>query len=77
VPADFCLDFQEIGPRALMGLGPGSHKPMAGAYVAEALQWRGDCLDYMNSRFGARLTFEKLALKTAKNGGRRTQPSLH
>jgi hypothetical protein len=36
---------------------------MAGAYVAETLQWRGSCLGYMNSWFGARRTFEKLGVE--------------
>lgn len=46
-----------------MGLGPGACTTMAGAYVPEILQWRGNGLDYMNSRFGARRTFEKLGVE--------------
>ena len=45
-----------------MDLGLETCKTMAGAYVAETLQWRGNCLDYMNSRFGARRTFELIRL---------------
>ena len=36
---------------------------MAGAYVAETLQWRENCLGYMNSWFGESCTFEKLGVK--------------
>ena len=36
---------------------------MAGAYVAETLQWQGNCLGYMNSWFGARRTLKNLEWK--------------
>ena len=51
-----------------MVLGPGACKTMASAYVAETLQWSGNGLDYMNSRFvnsrfAARRTFEILGFR--------------
>ena len=36
---------------------------MAGAYVAETLQWRENCLGYMNSWSSERCAFEKLGVK--------------
>jgi len=36
---------------------------MAGAYVAETLQWRGNCLGYMNFWFGARRIVKNLEWK--------------
>jgi len=36
---------------------------MAGSYVAETLQRRGNCPGYLNSWFGARRTFKKLGVE--------------
>ena len=40
---------------------------MAGTYVAETLQWRENCLGYMNSWLGERCVFEKPGVEAGRD----------